>query len=91
MMAVMTQRHARRCAKLCLLATVLMLATLAYAARPISAEFGVPGTCSQDGLMPIPSALVQNGVQKDRNFNGYVCAKFADGRLVGGPDDDVLV
>jgi hypothetical protein len=91
MRAVMTQRHARRWANLCLLATALMLATLAYAAQPISAEFGVPGTCFQDGFMPIPSTLVQNGVQKDRNGNGWVCAKFADGRLVGGPDDDVLV
>jgi hypothetical protein len=68
----------------------LAVAALALPAGS-AAEFGVPGECQADGFMPVPAATVQNGVQKDKNGNGFVCAKFADGKLVGGPDDDAIL
>jgi hypothetical protein len=91
MTAVSTRRHMRRWAKLAISGVATTFAALALGAPPVTAEFGVPGTCSQDGFAPVPSGSVQNGTQKDRNHNGWVCAKVQDGRVVGGPDDDVIV
>jgi hypothetical protein len=91
MRAFSTTRRRRRAANLGILAATMTLGTLALGAPSVTAEIGVPGTCNQDGFMPTPSALVENGAQKDRNGNGFVCAKFEDSRIVGGPEDDAIL
>jgi hypothetical protein len=51
------------------------------------------GICP-DNLVPVVSSLVVNGDKKDKNRNGFVCAKIKDGKIVGGPDDvtdDILI
>jgi hypothetical protein len=46
-----------------------------------------PAPCP-DNMLLVPSSLVVNGDKKDKNQNGFVCAKFApDGTFQGGPDD----
>ncbi len=47
---------------------------------------GATYTCP-DGMGPVPVFLVPEGTKKDRNGNGIVCVKFADGGVKGGPDD----
>jgi hypothetical protein len=36
-----------------------------------------------------PGQPQAQGAQKDHNQIGFVCAKYQDGHLVGGPDDMV--
>ena len=71
-----------------ILVVAVVLATLAFNAPPVAAD--QVGICP-DSFVLIPAASVPNGAKKDQNGNGLVCAKFSDGRIVGGPDDDTIV
>jgi hypothetical protein len=88
----MSEVSTKACARLWLRAGILgvavVLATLGFDAPPVAAD--QVGICP-DSFVLIPAASVQNGAKKDKNGNGLVCAKFSDGRLVGGPDDDTIV
>jgi hypothetical protein len=58
-----------------------------------AAEVGLPGSCP-DSQVPtlVLATSVPNGAKKDRNGNGWVCVKFdQNGKVAGGPDDDVFV
>jgi hypothetical protein len=72
-------------------ATASTVAALAFPAGPGFAETGVPGLCP-DNMQPIPAQAGPEGA-KDKNQNGWVCAKVIvqDGsvKIVGGPDDMV--
>ncbi len=67
-------------------------ASVVSLAPPAGAEATI--TCP-DGFVPVPAFLVEQGEKKDRNDNGFVCGKFEDSKLVGGPDesltDDILI
>ena len=67
-------------------------ATALSLAAPAGAE---PTITCPDRFVPVPAVLVEQGEKKDHNNNGFVCGKFQDGKLVGGPDesltDDILV
>ena len=72
------------------LAGLIALAVAASGASPAAAE---PSkiTCP-DNMMPTPALLVNNGTKKDKNADGFVCAKPADCsdvELCGGPDYDL--
>lgn len=88
MSEVSTKACARRGMKISVLVLALVLAALALNAPPVAADQA--GICP-DGFVLIPAASVPNGEKKDQNANGFVCAKFSDGRLVGGPDDDTII
>ncbi len=67
-------------------------ATLLSLAPPAGAE--PPSPCP-DQFVLVPAQLVEQGEKKDHNNNGLVCGKFQDGKIVGGPDenltDDILI
>jgi len=84
MTAVGARGAVRRCVKTGVLAAVAVVATLALSARPVAAD---PVSVCPDNLVLLPDALVPQGAQKDHNENGLVCAKYQDGKFVGGPDD----
>jgi hypothetical protein len=63
-----------------------------FLAPPASAD---RASVCPDGFVLVPAQLVEQGERKDHNSNGFVCGKFEDSKLVGGPDesltDDILV
>jgi hypothetical protein len=60
----------------------VLLATLLLPAGTSAATYICP-----DGMGPVPVSAVPDGAKKDRNGNGFVCAKYADDGVKGGPDD----
>jgi hypothetical protein len=88
MREVSTKACARSWLRAGILVVAVVLATLAFDTPPVAAD--QVGICP-DGFVLIPAASVQNGAKKDKNGNGLVCAKFTDGTIVGGPDDDTIV
>jgi len=88
MREVSTKVHARWWAKVGILAPAGVVTALALGAPPVAAD--QVGICP-DGFVPVPAASVPNGAKKDKNANGFICVKFSDGKIVGGPDDDTIV
>jgi hypothetical protein len=74
----------RRWVKEGVLAAIAVVAALALHAQPVAAD---PVGICPDNLVLIPASAVAQGAQKDHNMNGLVCAKYQDGKFVGGPDD----
>jgi hypothetical protein len=62
----------------------VVASVLVFFAAPVGADSPTP---CPDNLVPVPASLVPQGPQKDHNGNGVVCAKYQDGKFVGGPDD----
>jgi hypothetical protein len=63
---------------------------LVVAALSVAMPAGVaadPTSICPDHMYLVPASTVQSGSAKDKNGNGLVCAKYADGGLKGGPDD----
>ena len=55
------------------------------AAGPVAAD---PLGICPDSMNMAPNSTVPNGDKKDKNHNGFICAKFAsNGTFNGGPDD----
>ena len=88
MREVSTKACARWWVRAGILVVAVELATLAFDAPPVAAD--QVGSCP-DSFVLIPAASVPSGAKKDHNANGLVCAKFSDGKIVGGPDDDTIV
>jgi hypothetical protein len=82
---MVTRSSARVVAKLCVLTVLVLIASLAAATQPVAADQAV--ICPDNFIWPVPASLVPQGVKKDKNHNGFVCAKYQDGQFVGGPDD----
>jgi hypothetical protein len=74
--------------KATIVAPAALVGALVLSAPPVAADQASP---CPDGFVPIASALVSNGDKKDKNGNGIVCVKLSDGKIVGGPDDDVIL
>jgi hypothetical protein len=89
MREVSTKACARWWMRAGILVVAVVLATLALDAPPVAAD--QVGICPDGFFVLISAASVPNGAKKDQNGNGLVCAKFSDGRIVGGPDDDTIV
>ncbi len=71
------------------MAGLLALALAATGASPAAAN---PATACPANMTPTPAVLVNNGDQKDRNADHFVCAKPAECSQVeycGGPDYDL--
>jgi hypothetical protein len=81
---VLRRRRRSGCRRTVVLGGAAVATALAMLAPPATAD---PAGVCPDELVPVPATLVVQGAQKDRNQNGFVCAKYQDGRLVGGPDD----
>jgi hypothetical protein len=78
-------RSVRRAVKMRRIVAYLIVAVLFGMAMPagVAAE---PTSICPDGMVMVPTASVVSGDAKDKNQNGFVCAKYIDsGR--GGPDD----
>jgi hypothetical protein len=84
---MVTRSCARVVAKLCVMTVLVLLASLAAFTQPVAADQAV--TCPDNFIFPVPASLVPQGAKKDKNGNGFVCAKYQDGQFVGGPDDFV--
>jgi hypothetical protein len=91
-MSRVSRRYSLNRPRIAGLALAAVTASLALTTSS-AAEVGLPGTCP-DSQVPTPvlATSVPNGTKKDRNGNGWVCVKFdQNGKVVGGPDDDVFV
>jgi hypothetical protein len=68
------------------LGAAVVASALMFFAPPAGADSPTP--CADSFLsLPVSASLVPQGEQKDHNGNGIVCAKYQDGKFVGGPDD----
>jgi hypothetical protein len=71
------------------IAVVGVLAIPAFTAGTGSAD---PLGICPDGMVMVTDNMVPNGTTKDKNQNGFVCAKMPpNGDTNGGPDDNLVV
>jgi hypothetical protein len=68
--------------RLFLVATALLTATALVPLQVSAVTYLCP-----DGMMPVPVLLDPDSAKKDRNGNGWVCVKYVDSGVKGGPDD----